>query len=67
MPVRTRANTDRASGLVRLLRYWAVRELGESATSFAKRLGLIQWAVSISFKCGEKIARERKLEPNFMI
>ena len=42
--------------------YWAVRELGESATVLAKRLGLSQPAVSISVKRGEKIVRELKLE-----
>ena len=39
--------------------YWAVRELGETATALAKELRLTQAAVSISVKRGEKIARER--------
>ena len=42
--------------------YWAVRELGESATVLAKRLGLSQPAVSISVKRGEKIVREMMLD-----
>lgn len=45
-----------------LLCYWAVRELGMSATSLAQRLGLTQPAVSISVRRGEKIAKERGLE-----
>jgi chromosomal replication initiation ATPase DnaA len=32
--------------------YWAMRELGMSATSLAKTLGLIQPAVSVSVKRG---------------
>jgi chromosomal replication initiation ATPase DnaA len=31
--------------------YWAVRELGETATSLAKRLGLTQSGVSKSVSC----------------
>jgi len=38
--------------------YWAVRELGMTATSLAKALGLTQPAVSISVKRGWKIADE---------
>lgn len=38
--------------------YWAVRELGMSATEVAKELGLTQPAVSISVRRGEKIAEE---------
>ena len=36
--------------------YWAVRELGVSATALAERLGMTQPAVSISVKRGERIA-----------
>jgi len=39
--------------------YWAVRELGKSATEMAKELSLTQPAVSISVKRGEKIIKER--------
>jgi hypothetical protein len=42
--------------------YWAVRELGRSATSIAKELRLSQPAVSISVKRGERIAREMGLK-----
>jgi hypothetical protein len=38
--------------------YWAVRELGISATSLARELGLTQPAVSISVKRGHAIASE---------
>jgi hypothetical protein len=38
--------------------YWAVRELGVTATALAKRLRQSQPAVSISVKRGEKIARK---------
>ena len=38
--------------------YWAVRELGVSATSQARELGLTQPAVSISVKRGQTIADE---------
>lgn len=41
--------------------YWAVRELGETATALARKLNLSQPAVSISVKRGEKIARDRGL------
>jgi len=44
--------------------YWAVRELGESATSLAKVLGLTQPAVSISVKRGEKIVEGMGLKMN---
>jgi REP element-mobilizing transposase RayT len=47
--------------------YWAVRELGESATALARRLGLTQPAVSISVKRGETIIKGMKLSPNFII
>ena len=42
--------------------YWAVRQLGVTATALAKRSGLTQPAVSISVKRGEQIAREKSLE-----
>ena len=42
--------------------FWAVRELGESATTLAKRLRLSQPAVSISVSRGEKIVQEMGLE-----
>jgi REP element-mobilizing transposase RayT len=38
--------------------YWAVRELGATATSLAKRLQQSQPAVSIAVRRGEKIAHE---------
>jgi hypothetical protein len=41
--------------------YWAVKELGFSATELARRFGLSQPAVSISVKRGESIAREKGL------
>ena len=41
--------------------YWAVRELGVSATEVARRLRLSQPAVSISVKRGERIARQKRL------
>jgi len=42
--------------------YWAVRELGISATALARKLKLSQPAVSISVKRGEKIARDEHLD-----
>jgi putative transposase len=45
-----------------LLCYWAVRELGETTTGLARRLGLTQAAVSISVRRGERIAKERDLQ-----
>ena len=42
--------------------YWAVRELGISATALAKKLQLSQPAISISVKRGERIARDRKFD-----
>jgi len=42
--------------------YWAVRELGISATSLARKLGLTQPAVSISVKRGQAIADENGLQ-----
>jgi REP element-mobilizing transposase RayT len=41
-----------------LLCYWAVRELGVTATDLAKQIGMTQPAISISVKRGEKIAKE---------
>jgi len=46
----------------RVFCYWGVRELGETATSMAKRLGLTQAGVSKSVSRGEKIVKEMKLE-----
>ena len=42
--------------------YWAVRELGETATSIAKRIGISQPAVSMSVERGEKLIREMGLK-----
>ena len=39
--------------------FWAVRELGVTATSIAKRLGLTQPAVSVAVKRGERFASEQ--------
>jgi REP element-mobilizing transposase RayT len=44
-----------------LLAYWAIRELGVTATLLAKRLGLTQPAISIAARRGERIAQERGL------
>jgi REP element-mobilizing transposase RayT len=41
--------------------YWAVREVGETATSLAKKLGLTQAGVSKSVLRGEKIAKDMDL------
>jgi REP element-mobilizing transposase RayT len=41
--------------------YWAVRQLGFSATELSKRLGISQPAVSISVKRGETIAKAKHL------
>jgi REP element-mobilizing transposase RayT len=45
-----------------LLCYWAVRELGITATEVSRQLGISQPAVSISAKRGEKIAMAEKLK-----
>jgi putative transposase len=45
-----------------LLCYWAVRELGFTATEVSKRLGVSQPSVSISVTRGEKIAMSEKLK-----
>ena len=42
--------------------YWAVRELGMTATSLARALGLTQPAVSISVKRGQEIASENEFQ-----
>jgi REP element-mobilizing transposase RayT/DNA-binding CsgD family transcriptional regulator len=44
-----------------LLCYWAVGELGMTATEVSRRLGVSQPSVSISVKRGEKIATAEKL------
>jgi len=41
--------------------YWAVRELGISATEIARRINLTQPAVSIAVRRGERIAKEKGL------
>jgi len=43
-----------------LLCYWAVRQLGFSATELSKRLGISQPSVSISVKRGETIAKAER-------
>ena len=42
--------------------YWAVRELGETATSLAKKIGISQPAVSMLVERGEKIIKEMDFE-----
>jgi predicted transcriptional regulator len=42
-----------------LLCYWAVRELGITATELAKLLGMAQPAVSYAVIRGEQMAKER--------
>ncbi len=44
-----------------LLCYWAVRQLGFSATELSKRLRISQPSVSISVKRGETIAKAERL------
>lgn len=44
-----------------VLCYWAVRELGRTATTLARELGLTQAAVSIAVRRGDRIAREKGL------
>jgi putative transposase len=41
--------------------YWAVRELGETATSLAKRIGLTQAGVSKAVLRGERVVKEMNL------
>jgi putative transposase len=38
--------------------YWCVRELGESMTNMAKRLGLTQPAIGYAVERGEQLAKE---------
>ncbi len=45
-----------------LLCYWAVGELGLSATALAGRIGITQPAISQSVKRGEAIAKENGFE-----
>jgi REP element-mobilizing transposase RayT len=45
-----------------LLCYWAVRELGISATEIARRIGISQPAISQSVERGEAIAKENGFE-----
>jgi REP element-mobilizing transposase RayT len=45
-----------------LLCYWAVRELGISATELARRIGITQPAISQSVRRGEAIAKENGFE-----
>ncbi len=49
-----------------LLCYWAVRELGYSATSVAARLGFGQPAVSRAVQRGERIAQEHDYSLNIL-
>jgi len=42
--------------------YWAVRELGETASSIAKKIGISQPAVSLSVERGERIVKEMGLD-----
>jgi putative transposase len=42
--------------------YWCVRELGESMTSIAKRLGLTQPAVGYAVDRGERISKKRQMK-----
>ena len=39
--------------------FWAVREMGATATSLARQLGISQPAVSMAVRRGERLARER--------
>jgi putative transposase len=45
-----------------LMCYWAVRELGFSATELSKKLGISQPSASISVQRGEQIAKGMQLE-----
>ena len=54
-----KAKHRRAVEFRSLFCYWAVRELGQSETALAKRMGITQAAVSISVRRGEKIAQEK--------
>lgn len=50
-----------------LLCFWAVRELGVTATQLAGQMGLSQPAVSIAVKRGERIAEEKQLDLKMLI
>jgi putative transposase len=45
-----------------VLSYWAVRELGETASCIAKKIGISQPAVSLPGERGEKIVKEMGLD-----
>ena len=45
-----------------LLCYWAIRELGVTATKLAKKLEILQPAVSIWVKRGEAIAKAKRVK-----
>ena len=45
-----------------VLCFWAVRELGITATELARKMGLTQPAVSISVKRGEQIVKQKGLD-----
>jgi len=45
-----------------VLCYWCVRELGESMTSMAKRLGLTQPAVGYAVDRGEELSKKKKVK-----
>jgi hypothetical protein len=45
-----------------LVCHWAMRELGLSATAFAKKQSLSHPAVTISVKRGEKMAKKKDLK-----
>ena len=45
-----------------VLCFWAVRELGITATELAKQMGLTQPAVSISVKRGEQLVKEKGMD-----
>jgi len=42
--------------------YWAVRELGETASAIAKKIGISQPAVTLSVERGKRIAEEMGLD-----
>jgi len=45
-----------------VLSYWAVRELGETASAIAKKIGISQPAVSLSVERGKRIVKEMGLD-----
>jgi hypothetical protein len=47
--------------------YWAVRDLGITATVLAKWLGLTQLALSVSVRRGEQIVKQKELELNSVL